>query len=640
MIVIFFSEISMKTLLTHTPVSKGLHTHIIKHLVQTQPNNKSWGTVTLYSGQQHIAVPAVLLRNASHLLKDMIPSPCSCSCTDTCIILPHTPYPTLASSVELLSEGYISSVSNNVAKAITSIATLLGIANISETTIDMTEADDIEDEDLCCKFDQSLSEINENGPIDINSTLKVKTMIKFSDQSLTLHFPRSRLERKRNPNPTKLFQPNTFKGRIQEEYNLHPVGQYMGPYDQNEEVKLSAQLPSSTLDFQSYTEFSHDGEKCFEYKMKNYEKIGLLDKIDGYTVCSAIKSAADRKEIDDNDIFYTCQHKLCMIPCPCAHCSSDITQCLEHKLCHPSLFDDQVDAVSIRSSEEFCKDDIFFEKSYIIKYPGIPRKCRKCYNDLLNHHCYHFEFHTNCRFCSPTFYKAKATSKKELDFLIKDEANYYKTVCPHCNKRFCQAYFMRKHVESEHGEKPFKCEKCEKRFQSLIAKSYHEQTHHAGEVKVFDCNVCGKQFKSGIHLKQHVKYVHSDTRRWNCDECDAKFKQKRDLRIHVFNKHNVNYSTEDYDENQSKTSKVIKCEQCEATFWYRKNLSAHMKTKHTIGESFQCDKCNSIFKNKKTMVAHKRYKHEQLDLDISCKVCGKTFAERRSLKRHEKSHSA
>ena len=199
---------------------------------------------------------------------------------------------------------------------------------------------------------------------------------------------------------------------------------------------------------------------------------------------------------------------------------------------------------------------------------------------------------------------------------------------------------MRKHVESEHGEKPFKCEKCEKRFQSLIAKSYHEQTHHAGEVKVFDCNVCGKQFKSGIHLKQHVKYVHSDTRRWNCDECDAKFKQKRDLRIHVFNKHNVNYSTEDYDENQSKTSKVIKCEQCEATFWYRKNLSAHMKTKHTIGESFQCDKCNSIFKNKKTMVAHKRYKHEQLDLDISCKVCGKTFAERRSLKRHEKSHSA
>ena len=177
MIVIFFSEISMKTLLTHTPVSKGLHTHIIKHLVQTQPNNKSWGTVTLYSGQQHIAVPAVLLRNASHLLKDMIPSPCSCSCTDTCIILPHTPYPTLASSVKLLSEGYISSVSNNVAKAITSIATLLGIANISETTIDMTEADDIEDEDLCCKFDQSLSEINENGPIDINSTLKVKTMI-------------------------------------------------------------------------------------------------------------------------------------------------------------------------------------------------------------------------------------------------------------------------------------------------------------------------------------------------------------------------------------------------------------------------------------------------------------------------------
>ena len=51
------------------------------------------------------------------------------------------------------------------------------------------------------------------------------------------------------------------------EYNFHPVGQYMGPYDQNKKLKLSAQLPKSNLDFKTYTEFSHDSGKCYAYKI-------------------------------------------------------------------------------------------------------------------------------------------------------------------------------------------------------------------------------------------------------------------------------------------------------------------------------------------------------------------------------------
>ena len=61
-------------------------------------------------------------------------------------------------------------------------------------------------------------------------SIKVNTVLEFSDKLVILNFPKCRLERKTNPNPSEYFQPDTFKGRIQKEYNSHPVRQFMGPY--------------------------------------------------------------------------------------------------------------------------------------------------------------------------------------------------------------------------------------------------------------------------------------------------------------------------------------------------------------------------------------------------------------------------
>ena len=70
-----------------------------------------------------------------------------------------------------------------------------------------------------------------------------------------------------------------FEGRVQKEYNTHPIGQYMGPYDQNEHLKLSIQLPNSNLDYKSYTEFNHAGGECYEFSVRSYEKHGDHKKI-------------------------------------------------------------------------------------------------------------------------------------------------------------------------------------------------------------------------------------------------------------------------------------------------------------------------------------------------------------------------
>ena len=48
-----------------------------------------------------------------------------------------------------------------------------------------------------------------------------------------------------------------FQGCLQNQYNSCPVGQYAGPYDQNQSLHLNVQLPESDLNFEKYASFSH-----------------------------------------------------------------------------------------------------------------------------------------------------------------------------------------------------------------------------------------------------------------------------------------------------------------------------------------------------------------------------------------------
>ena len=53
-------------------------------------------------------------------------------------------------------------------------------------------------------------------------------------------------------------------------------------------------------------------------------------------------------------------------------CFTIYGQCSEHKVKHVKLFDEKRHSVVIRSTEDFCKDQTFFDESYSIKYAGRP----------------------------------------------------------------------------------------------------------------------------------------------------------------------------------------------------------------------------------------------------------------------------
>ena len=560
--------------------------------------------VQLSSGDDKVHIHTSILVQASKLVKSVIGVGESCICHwNPTIILPLSPPRTLNKLATLLYTGQVPKLSEAQARHIAVLARHLGM----NTSIALEKADSMSDESSLDQPEHGNSEDKasmQNHSELISSPLNLE--IALSDDVL-LSFPKSRIKRDVSKN-IKTEYLSGFHRRVQKEYNRHPVGQYMGPYDQNESLQLSIQLPNTSLEFPSYTQFHHSGDQCFEYTVKEYEKYETNNKIGSYQIKSTIES----RESDDSDSddscksdkqtkLYTCQIGKCKIPCPCPQCCSNKSQCTKHKIMHIDLFNEREHSISIRSSSEFCMDEEFFNHSYIVKYPGIPLVCKKCHQDLF----YHFEFHDDCRFCMQIFYKLRATTEKEFYMYEKKETQYYETVCPFCDKRFCDAFEAKRHIKAKHKDPcfPYKCDQCEKGFLSLKAKQYHDETKHSNVHLPVSCDVCDKTFSSKVNLKSHKRYVHSDLRKWSCSDCEAKFKQKRDWRVHMMKFHDLDMMKEDYHEKQEEI--LLKCEYCDRIFKYKKNLNEHMRTKHSSEKKvFKCEECSSTFKENRSLLHH------------------------------------
>ena len=442
------------------------------------------------------------------------------------------------------------------------------------------------------------------------NVLKCSTIC--SDQTFVLHFPQSRQSKEKVTFET--FDSNdefdNLKRTLQSEYNSSPVGPYMGPYDQSDCIPMKAQLADSTLDFELYTHFSHDPSfdcKKFEIAPKSaYKNLKDLEKIDSIQFKGECKMKEDGERNDG--LYYTCSKGCCEIPCCCKDCCLDLLQCQLHTISHPDNFDPKLHRRTIRSSAKFCEDLSFFKNDnfYIVNYSDIPKSCKGCGEDLLHHDAYHIVFHPNCKFCRLNRFKLRADSKKELHELIKSEEEFYESVCPYCDKTFCNIYNRNKHIQYAHEKIPFKCDHCEKTFTSLNGKLYHQRVIHTDLERV-SCDKCGQTFAATISLQNHLKYAHSDVKKYECVDCGEKFKQKKSRRDHYKYVHGDIVQNELYA-NQQVPPEEIACDQCDLKFKYKKNLNFHIQMKHSqdAPSHFTCDNCGRVFQIKGSLTRHSK----------------------------------
>ncbi|CAB3252305.1 unnamed protein product [Arctia plantaginis] len=218
--------------------------------------------------------------------------------------------------------------------------------------------------------------------------------------------------------------------------------------------------------------------------------------------------------------------------------------------------------------------------------------------------------------------------------------------CEICNKEISSASYMRVHMRTHTGEKPFKCYTCGRGFITSSKMNRHVLTHgndaKEEEIKQEDAEVKEEEEapteddSSGLIKKKkkkrkltkasakeekvrkkHQKRPHS------CEYCNQKF-----LHLKMLEVHKKCHEGEEL---------VLKCQFCLEEAIDSAALKEHEAT-HSGPKPYLCTICGKTYKKRETMVYHR--KQHAPSKEYVCDVCSKRFGAACKLAKHLATHRA
>lgn len=197
-------------------------------------------------------------------------------------------------------------------------------------------------------------------------------------------------------------------------------------------------------------------------------------------------------------------------------------------------------------------------------------KCEKTFTCQrnLNDHCkvihdrdpkvYQFQ----CQECQKRFYKKCNYESHLISHRNNDKLNYN---CSQCGLQFKRIRSLKSHMDLKHAnngvKKAYLCPICGHCLESYTGYRQH-LAKHTGAVYIkrnYKCLECPKSFRSPADLKTH-QVVHTKTKAFACDLCNAMFTQKASLKDHC----NVH-------------AKKFVCRICDKAFGRQRYLENHEK---------------------------------------------------------------
>lgn len=141
------------------------------------------------------------------------------------------------------------------------------------------------------------------------------------------------------------------------------------------------------------------------------------------------------------------------------------------------------------------------------------------------------------------------------------------------------------------GKPRFKCSHCPMEFDKPSLCARHERVH-TGE-RPYKCDQCNRGFSQKNSLVSHQKAIHGREKPYKCALCPYASSQKGNLRAHVRRLHLFAYNEQQGD--------VHRCEDCSAVFRNVSSLTSHMSKFHCDTEQTDSSLSHLLDKNSDTI---------------------------------------
>lgn len=208
---------------------------------------------------------------------------------------------------------------------------------------------------------------------------------------------------------------------------------------------------------------------------------------------------------------------------------------------------------------------------------------------------------------------------KECDSAHTEDDNHGSSsktyLCSTCGKAFRSKDTLLRHKMSHTGAKPFSCDICKKGLSSAVSLKEHKAKHN--EQKLYECSICGRGFRQNSSYRRHL-ITHSKALPHECSVCKKRFAQSAYLRSHT-RKHTG--------------EKPYLCDPpCCKSFAHLSDLKRH-RVLHTGNRPYKCDICGSSFADRSSRRRHQK-DHENKPWNYACKVCKSSFKKPTQLEKH------
>ncbi|KAM4622456.1 zinc finger protein 64 [Discoglossus pictus] len=191
--------------------------------------------------------------------------------------------------------------------------------------------------------------------------------------------------------------------------------------------------------------------------------------------------------------------------------------------------------------------------------------------------------------------------------------------CEICEKCFSRKDKLKTHMRSHTGEKPYKCKECDYTAADSSSMCKHQRIHT--NERPFKCQICPYASRNSSQLTVHLR-SHTGDAPFLCFLCNAKFKINSDLKRHM---------------RVHTGEKPYKCEFCNFFCAMKGNLKSHIRMKHNSGNAIKCLQCDFQCGSKSVLQQHART--HQPEQPVKCLDCTYSCATRAALKVHERIHS-